>query len=144
MFSLYILLLITFISLSNSNYLWVQSISLLYSLSTVNQVIISATISVLNTNSLMAIPKHTLIIWPQWESTSHPLRWLCVCAKSLQWCLILCDPTDCTSARLLCPWDFPGKNTGVGCHLLLQGSSQLRDQTWISYVSCIGREGFYH
>ena len=23
--------------------------------------------------------------------------------------------------RLLCSWDFPGKNTGVGCHLLLQG-----------------------
>ena len=22
---------------------------------------------------------------------------------------------------LLCLWDFPGKNTGVGCHLLLQG-----------------------
>ena len=22
--------------------------------------------------------------------------------------------------RLLCPWDFPGKNTGVGCHFLLQ------------------------
>ena len=22
---------------------------------------------------------------------------------------------------LLCPWDFPGKNTGVGCHALLQG-----------------------
>ena len=21
---------------------------------------------------------------------------------------------------LLCPWDFPGKNTGVGCHFLLQ------------------------
>ena len=25
------------------------------------------------------------------------------------------------SARLLCPWDFPGKNSGVGCHFLLQG-----------------------
>ena len=24
-------------------------------------------------------------------------------------------------ARLLCPWDFPGKNTEVGCHFLLQG-----------------------
>ena len=24
-------------------------------------------------------------------------------------------------ARLLCPWDFPGKNTGVGCHFLLYG-----------------------
>ena len=23
--------------------------------------------------------------------------------------------------RLFCPWDFPGKNTGVGCHFLLQG-----------------------
>ena len=21
----------------------------------------------------------------------------------------------------LCPWDFPGENTGVGCHFLLQG-----------------------
>ena len=25
------------------------------------------------------------------------------------------------SARLLCPWDFPGKNAGVGCQFLLQG-----------------------
>ena len=24
-------------------------------------------------------------------------------------------------ARFLCPWDFPGKNTGVGYHFLLQG-----------------------
>ena len=23
--------------------------------------------------------------------------------------------------RLLCPWDFPSKDTGVGCHFLLQG-----------------------
>ena len=23
--------------------------------------------------------------------------------------------------RLLCPWDSPGKNTGVDCHFLLQG-----------------------
>ena len=37
-----------------------------------------------------------------------------------QSCPIVCDPMDCT-ARLLCPWDFPGKNTGVGCHFLLQG-----------------------
>ena len=22
--------------------------------------------------------------------------------------------------QLLCPWDFPGKNTGVCCHFLLQ------------------------
>ena len=27
---------------------------------------------------------------------------------------------DCSPSRLLCPWDFPGKNTEVGCHFLLQ------------------------
>ena len=25
------------------------------------------------------------------------------------------------ATRLLCPWDSPGKNTGMGCHFLLQG-----------------------
>ena len=30
------------------------------------------------------------------------------------------DPVDCKPIRLLCPWDFPGKNAGVGCHLLLR------------------------
>ena len=29
--------------------------------------------------------------------------------------------TPWTPARPLCPWDSPGKNTGVGCHALLQG-----------------------
>ena len=41
-------------------------------------------------------------------------------------------------ARLLCPWESPGKNTGGCCHFLLQGSSRLRDRTCISHVSCIG------
>ena len=30
-------------------------------------------------------------------------------------------PHGLQTARLLCPWYFPGKNTGVGCHFLLQG-----------------------
>ena len=38
--------------------------------------------------------------------------------------------------RLLCPWEFPGKSTGVGCHLLLQGIFPTRDWT---PVSCTGR-----
>ena len=44
-------------------------------------------------------------------------------------------------ARLLYPWNFPGKNTGVGRHFLLLGeSSPARDQTCVSYISCIGRQ----
>ena len=33
----------------------------------------------------------------------------------------LCDTMDHSPARLLCPWDFPGKNTRLGFHSLLQG-----------------------
>ena len=30
------------------------------------------------------------------------------------------QPQGQLPARLLCPWEFPGKNTGVGCHFLVQ------------------------
>ena len=30
-------------------------------------------------------------------------------------------PHGLQPTRLLCPWDSPSKNTGVGCHALLQG-----------------------
>ena len=30
-------------------------------------------------------------------------------------------PLGLWPVRLLCPWNVPGKNTGVGCHFLLQG-----------------------
>ena len=33
----------------------------------------------------------------------------------------LLQPHGLQPARLLCPWDSPGKNTGVGGHFLLQG-----------------------
>ena len=42
-----------------------------------------------------------------------------VAAKSLQSCPTLCDPRG-QPTRLPRPWDSPGKNTGVGCHFLLQ------------------------
>ena len=41
-------------------------------------------------------------------------------AKSLQSCPTLCDPIRRQPTRLPCPWDSPGKNTGVGRHFLLQ------------------------
>ena len=36
-------------------------------------------------------------------------------------CPTLLQPHGMQPSRLLCPWGFPGKNTGVGCHFLLQG-----------------------
>ena len=31
------------------------------------------------------------------------------------------QPHGLQPTRPLCPWDLPGKSTGVGCHFLLQG-----------------------
>ena len=39
----------------------------------------------------------------------------CSCVSDSLW------PHGLHHTRLLCPWDFPGKSTGVGCHFLLQG-----------------------
>ena len=41
-------------------------------------------------------------------------------AKLLQSCPTLVRPHRRQPTRLLHPWDSPGKNTGVGCHFLLQ------------------------
>ena len=42
-------------------------------------------------------------------------------AKSLQSCPTLCDPMDGSPwGFVLLFWYCPGKNTGVGCHFLLQ------------------------
>ena len=43
---------------------------------------------------------------------------LCLVAQS---CLTLCDPMDCSLPGSSVHGDSPGRNTGVGCHYLLQG-----------------------
>ena len=64
-----------------------------------------------------------------WEKAPCLLRSCCVLGWVLyitaggldSWsCLTVSDLLDCKPSRLLCPWDFLGKNTGVGCHFLLQ------------------------
>ena len=54
------------------------------------------------------------VLWPLLVYTC-----VCVCMLS-QSCPTLCDPRLYPTS-LLCPWDFPGKHTGVGCHFLFQG-----------------------
>ena len=83
---------------------------------------------------------------PSWVSLSFPESFLsllprlvitlCVCSQPRSTLFNLVEP-----ASLLCPWSFPGKNTGVGCHFLLQRSSQPRDWT---LISCTDRRTLYH
>ena len=47
---------------------------------------------------------------------------VCMCVLATQSCLTFCDLMDgMEPTRLLYPWDSSGKDTGLGCHSLLQG-----------------------
>ena len=49
---------------------------------------------------------------------------ICYMLRLLPVCSVVLDPLQphgLSPARLLCLWDSLGKNTGVGCHVLLQG-----------------------
>ena len=78
------------------------------------------------------------------ETTLSSLDHACMCAKSFQSCLTLHNPVDCSLS-------------GSSVHGILQvrilewvampssrGSSRPRDQNWVSYVSCIGRQVLSH
>ena len=57
----------------------------------------------------------------------------CCCCKSLQSCPTLCDPIDGQPTRFPHPWESPGKNTGVGCHFLLQ-SMNLKSEREVTQL----------
>ena len=59
-------------------------------------------------------------------------------------CVRLCVTLQTYPARLLCPWDSPGKNIGVSAISSSRGFSRLRNWTCVSYISCIGRWVLYH
>ena len=76
--------------------------------------------------------------------------WVCVCVRTCihtLGCSVMSNslqPHGLQPIRVLCPWVFPGKNTGVGCHFLLLGSSWPRDPTHVFCISCIDRRILYH
>ena len=55
------------------------------------------------------------------HSTERPYISVCYCCLVTKPCPTLLQPHGLQPARLLCPWDFSGKNTRVYCHFLLQG-----------------------
>ena len=60
--------------------------------------------------------------------------------------LTLLSPCGLQPARLLCPWDSPGKNTAVNCYFLLQGIFLTQGPSWPrdwTHVSSIGRWVLY-
>ena len=60
-----------------------------------------------------------LVAWS--KSYDKPRMCACLVASVVSDSL---QPYGPRPARLLCPWDSPGKNTGVGCHFLLHDKSR--------------------
>ena len=56
--------------------------------------------------------------WKLYKMTKYALKKKLVCVLWSLSCVQLFRPRELT--RLLCLWNFPGKNTTVGCHFLLQ------------------------
>ena len=66
---------------------------------------------------------------------THTHTRVCVCVFSH---LVVSDSLEPRGLQStgLCPCDFPGKNTGIGCHFLFQGIFLTMDR---NSISCIGR-----
>ena len=65
----------------------------------------------------------------EWVAISFSSAWKWKVKVKLLSCVWLLAPHGLQPTRLLHPWDFPGKSTGVGCHCLL----------WLHYSMVIRR-----
>ena len=96
--------------------------------------------------SVSVVLFHEIILWSSlagWrtlESFIFGTAYCCLLSTPYKSCLTLHSPVDRSLARLQCPWDSPGKDTGVGWCAPLQRISRLRDQTC---GSCGGRQAPY-
>ena len=74
-------------------------------------------------NKVATLPQQLLSLLACHVVNGMSLDWVRVhvCAKSLQPCLTLCNPIDCSPPGSSVHGISPGKNTGVGCRFLLQG-----------------------
>ena len=69
---------------------------------------------------------------------------VCSCAKLLQSCPTLCDPMDCSPPRSSVHGILQARILEWVAMLSSGRSSQPKDRTHVSYVSCIGRRVPYH
>ena len=77
--------------------------------------------------------------WPVLHFIAFFLKRLLVVVVALvaQWCLILCDPMDCSPPGSSVHGDSPGKSTGLGCHCLLQFACM---HAWVYLDNTLGNQ----
>ena len=66
-------------------------------------------------------PCYSLDLFQSGQNLSHQYILVVVYGLIVKSCPTLCDTMDYSPMDyILCPWDSPGKNTGMVCHFLLQ------------------------
>ena len=104
----------------------------------------------INTLQYLVAIKTWIHLAEPWASTVY-LNYFVTCILQLNFCSFLMVlhntlaysvdklcltlwPFELYPSKFLCPWDLPGKNTGVDCHFLLQGV--FPSQRWSMGLLC--------
>ena len=77
-------------------------------------------------HTMTSVPGSSVLFHFDKEQRTYEKQNVGILLLNTPWQLLSCGPILCNSMDFsqlgsFCPWDFPGKNTGVGCHYLLQG-----------------------
>ena len=75
---------------------------------------------------MTSVPGSSVLFHFDKEQRTYEKQHIGILLLNTSWQLLSCGPILCNSMDFsqlgsFCPWDFSGKNTGVGCHYLLQG-----------------------
>ena len=101
-----------------------------------------ASLSITNSQSLLRLLSTESVMPSSHLILSRPSLWYFVIVPGLWFsCSVVSDsatPWTPGATRLPCPWDFPGKSTGVGCRFLFQGILLTQVSVWV------GRRILYH
>ena len=115
-----IVIILQYINVSNQHIVPLKFIQCYMSVISLFRKIFKRTIKML-CNYVHKIQKNSqhILCFQYYPDTKTWHIYMLCCAKSLYSCPTLLQSYGLEPNRLLCPWDFPGKNTGVGCHFLL-------------------------
>ena len=92
-----------------------------------------------DTNGMLGLQNNSGEVTVQMHPVHQTHRELCVCVCVCVYTCACAQLLNCVQLFASPPLNFPGKNTGAGCHILLQGIFLTQGSNLHLLVSCIDR-----